>query len=155
MCIVAIRMDGSRCHLVRRHRLCCVRWEPISPTEWGTAAPTHFPARFALTRSPISAAAEHLLSNLTNSYTDTQKNFNDYFTPLLGQCSKVKVHQEPYGQIMIAGSPSRQMTVVINPSVRCHNFSSVSGLRLPSQLQSIAALTTMQCVINRCTCVSK
>ena len=46
-----------------RTRRSCIRWGPSSPSmERGTAAPRpHFSAHFALARSPISAATEHLL----------------------------------------------------------------------------------------------
>jgi len=43
--IMAKRLDGSRFYLVRdrpRPRPHCVRWEPNSQTERGTAAPPHF-----------------------------------------------------------------------------------------------------------------
>jgi len=63
-CIVAKRLDGSRCHLVRRYistqATLCYRWRSSCPHQRGTAAPSHFWAHFALARSPISAAAEHL-----------------------------------------------------------------------------------------------
>jgi len=55
-CIVAKRLDGSGCHLVRkpRSRRHCVRWGPRSPRGKGQSSP-HFSAHFALARSPISA----------------------------------------------------------------------------------------------------
>jgi len=64
MSVVAKRLDGSRCQLVRRYprsRPYCVRWGSISP-ERGTAPLLYsfLSMSIVVKRWPISAAAEHL-----------------------------------------------------------------------------------------------
>ena len=69
MSVVAKRLDGSRCHLVRswyggrpRPRSHCLRWGPsFSPMQRGAAAPTFRLMSIVAKRSPISATAELLL----------------------------------------------------------------------------------------------
>ena len=60
---VTERLDGSGYHLVWRWASGdrrCLKWGPI-PSRKGAEQPPHFSADFALTRSPISAAADRTL----------------------------------------------------------------------------------------------
>jgi len=58
--VVAKRLDGSSCLLVRPH--CVRRGHSSHPHERGTAAPTFRPMSFVAKQSPISATAELLLN---------------------------------------------------------------------------------------------
>jgi len=66
MSVVAKRLDGSRCHLVRRYSLprrYCVGWGRSSrpPKRGHSSSPTFRPISIAAKRSPISETAELLL----------------------------------------------------------------------------------------------